>query len=381
MSKATRYDTAPIGKLTEDSTTGFLHVTDVPIARVGVFPYQKADGSIEMEAKLPQDLLADTTVESANNKAITNNHPNELVNAKNFKMYGKGFTADNAHSDGNNLRVDMTITDADLINAIKNGKQELSIGFMTEVVPQAGNYQGMQYDSMQRNIEINHVAVVERGRAGHSVRITGDSAVMTEQEKGGNKHMETTKVMLDGANITVAAEDADTVTQANSSQASLKQQLKAAQTKVKQLQAQIEKAGGSAADSKKAADSAQAKADALEATNKKLQAKIDSLNTDSIDKAVEAKLALVEQAKPLVGDSFDFKGKTDKDIKLAVIKKQDDSFDAKDKSDDYINAFYDSILSLSKQSGVVGITNHKDSDGTNLNSLQEARYHLNEPAK
>lgn len=381
MSKATRYDTAPIGKLTEDSTTGFLHVTDVPIARVGVFPYQKADGSIEMEAKLPQDLLADTTVESANNKAITNNHPHELVNAKNFKMYGKGFTADNAHSDGNNLRVDMTITDDDLINAIKNGKQELSIGFMTEVVPQAGNYQGMQYDSMQRNIEINHVAVVERGRAGHSVRITGDSAVMTEQEKGGNKHMETTKVMLDGANITVAAEDADTVTQANSSQASLKQQLKAAQTKVKQLQAQIEKAGGSAADSKKAADSAQAKADALEANNKKLQAKIDSLNTDSIDKAVEAKLALVEQAKPLVGDSFDFKGKTDKDIKLAVIKKQDDSFDAKDKSDDYINAFYDSILSLSKQSGVVGITNHKDSDDTNLHSLQEARYHLNEPAK
>lgn len=382
MSKATRYDTAPIGKLTEDSTTGFLHVTDVPIARVGVFPYQKADGSIEMEAKLPQDLLADATVESANNKAITNNHPNELVNAKNFKMYGKGFTADNAHSDGNNLRVDMTITDADLIGAIKNGKQELSIGFMTEVVPQAGNYQGMQYDSMQRNIEINHVAVVERGRAGHSVRITGDSAMMTDQKnKGGQKHMETTKVMLDGANITVAAEDADTATQANSSLASLKQQLAAEQAKVKDLQAQIEKAGGSAADNKKAADSAQAKADALDAENKKLKAQVEKFKGDSIDKLVESKMALLEQAKPLVGDSFDFKGKSSKDIKIAAIKAENDSFDVTDKSDDYINAYYDSILNLSKQSGVVGITQHKDTGKTNLKALQESRYHLNESTK
>lgn len=380
---ARRYDTAPIGKVVEDASTGFLHVNDVPIARVGVFPYQKADGSVEMEAKLPQDLLADSTIDSANSKAITNDHPSELVNAKNFKQYGKGFTADNAHSDGNNVRVDMTIVDPDLIKAIKDGKQELSIGFMTEVAPQPGDFQGMHYDSMQRNIEINHVAVVERGRAGHSVRITGDSAMMTDQKnKGGNKQMETTKVMLDGANVTIAAEDADTATKANSSLASLKQQFAAEQAKVKDLQAQIEKAGGSAADNKKAADSAQAKADALDAENKKLKAQVEKFKGDSIDKLVESKMALLEQAKPLVGDSFDFKGKSGKDIKIAAIKAQNDSFDETDKSDDYINAYYDSIVAEAKKSGVVGISAHKgDSADTKLKKLQMSRYHLNEPAK
>ena len=377
----TRYDTAPIGKVVEDADTGFLHVNDVPIARVGVFPYQKADGSIEMEAKLPQDLLADEAVSSANNKAVTDNHPSELVNTQNYAKYGKGITADNAHTDGDRVKVDMTITDPTLIKEIKDGKQELSIGFVTEVVPQSGSYQGMQYDSMQRNIQINHVAVVDRGRAGHSVRITGDSAIMTDKKelKGGKQHMETTKVMLDGANITVAAEDADTATKANSSIDSLKQQLAAAQAKVKDLQAQIERANGSASDNKKAADSAQAKADSLDATVKELQAKLDNFKGDSIDKLAEARVALIAQAKPFVGDSFDFKGKSDKDIKIAAIQAKNDGFDGKDKSDDYINAFYDSMLALSKQAGIVGFTNTNRGDGdANLTKLAESRYHLNE---
>ncbi|MGO2858843.1 MAG: DUF2213 domain-containing protein [Lactiplantibacillus plantarum] len=378
MSNVTRYDTAPIGKIVEDASTGFLHVNDVPIARVGVFPYQKADGSIEMEAKLPQDLLADETIQSANNKAITDNHPSELVTAGNYTKYGKGITADNAHTDGNRVRVDMTITDPTLIKEIKDGKQELSIGFITEVVPQSGNYQGMQYDSMQRNIQINHVAVVDRGRAGHSVRITGDSAIMTDDDpKGGKQSMETTKVMLDGANITVATEDADTATQANSSLASLKTQLAAAQAKVKDLQAQIEKANGSASDNKKAADSAQAKADALDATVKDLQSKLDNFKGDSIDKLAEARVALIKQATPFVGDSFDFNGKTDKDIKVAAIKAKNDSFDEKEKSDDYINAFYDSMLAIANKPGVVGFTGGHGDGADELKKLQEARYHLN----
>lgn len=168
----TRYDTAPINSLSVDSQTGFLHAKNVPIARVGVFPYMKADGSLTMEAKLPDELLNDSTVESANSKPVTDDHPNEAVTTNNTKKYMKGFTADNAHVDGDKLKVDMTITDSDLISEIQKGKQELSIGFQTDIAPVKGTYKGMAYDSVQRNIQINHVAVVRRGRAGHSVRLT-----------------------------------------------------------------------------------------------------------------------------------------------------------------------------------------------------------------
>lgn len=62
----------------------------------------------------------------------------------------KGFTADNAHVDNDTLKVDMTITDADLISEINKGKQELSIGFETEIVPKKGEYKGVAYDSVQK---------------------------------------------------------------------------------------------------------------------------------------------------------------------------------------------------------------------------------------
>lgn len=373
----TRYDTAPIGKVVEDSSTGFLHVKDVPIARVGVFPYQKADGSIEMEAKLPDDLLADTAIDSANNKAITDNHPTELVNRDNFSQYGKGITANNAHTDGNRIKVDMSITDPTLIQEIKDGKQELSIGFVTELVPQSGEYQGVKYDSMQRNIQINHVAVVDRGRAGSSIRITGDSAIMTDKE-GGNTNMDTTKVMLDGANITVAVSDADTVTSSNNSLASLKTQLAAAQAQVKDLQAKIEKAGGDVADSKKSADENKAKADSLEATNKELTAKLEKFKGDSIDTKVAERMELLTQAQPFVGDSYDFKGKTDRDIKVAAIQAKNDTFDGKDKSDDYVNAYYDSMVAQAQETGVVGYIGTHTDGADDLTKLQNSRYHMNE---
>lgn len=340
----TRFDTAQINRLTKDPNTGFLHAKDVPIARVGVFPYRTVDDDVVMEAKLPTELLSDSTVESANNKPITDGHPSELVTADNSKELMKGFTAENAHVDGDMVKVDMTITDADLIKEIGDGKEELSIGFKTEVVPVQGEYQGVHYDSVQKNIQINHVAVVDKGRAGHSVRITGDSAEMVIKDKG--ESMETTKVMLDGVNVTVAMADADQVAKSNTDLADLKKQLADAQAKVNELQDQIDKAQGKAdaADElKKKADEAQAKADAADKQIAELQGKLKSYEGDGLDKMIEAKLALEKDAKPFLGDSYDFKGKTDKDIKVAVIKAIDDGFDAKDKSNDYINAFFDAV--------------------------------------
>lgn len=341
---STRYDTALISKISKDPNTGFLHAKNVPIARVGVFPYRTVNGDVVMEAKLPTELLSDSTVESAKSKPITNDHPTQLVTADNSKELMKGFTAENAHVDGDMVKVDMTITDADLIKEIGDGKEELSIGFTTEVVPAQGEYQGVHYDSVQKNIQINHVAVVDKGRAGHSVRITGDSAEMVIKEKG--ESMETTKVMLDGANVTVAVSDADQVAKSNTDLASLKKQLADAQAKVKELQDQIEKVQGkadAAEELQKKADEAQAKADAADKQIEELQSKLKIYEGDGLDKMIEAKLALEKDAKPFLGDSYDFRGKTDKEIKIAVIKAIDDSFDAKDKSDDYINAFFDAV--------------------------------------
>lgn len=374
----TRYDTAPIDKVTQDAQTGFIHITDVPIARVGVFPYLKADNSVEMEAKLPTELLSDSTVSSADSKPVTNDHPSELVNQQNASKYMKGFTADNAHVDNDTLKVDMTITDADLISEINKGKQELSIGFETEIVPEKGDYKGVAYDSVQRNIQINHVAVVEHGRAGHSVRLIGDSAEMIEQQdvqkKG--KQMETTKVRLDGADVTVATGDADKIIKLDADNSEKEKKINNLKAQIKDLQDQLAKLQGDDEETKKNADKAQAKADAAE---KELAGLKEKYSGDAMDKAVGARIELINKVKPYVGDSYDFKGKAEKQLKLDAIKALDDSVDLTDKSDDYIDAYFDSMCKTNNSAHINGYKGPQlniNNDSSDIEKLRFDRYHL-----
>jgi hypothetical protein len=63
----------------------------------------------------------------------------------------------------------------DAIDGIESGKQrELSAGYHYKPDMTAGNFDGMRYDGVMRNIVFNHVALVEDGRAGPDV-IVGDS--------------------------------------------------------------------------------------------------------------------------------------------------------------------------------------------------------------
>ncbi len=372
----TRYDTAPINRITQDAQTGFVHITNVPIACVGVFPYMKADNSVEMEAKLPTELLSEGTVSSANSKPITDNHPDELVTQVNARNYMKGFTATNAHVENDKLKVDMTITDKSLIDEINKGKQELSIGFETEVVPKKGEYKGVAYDSVQRNIRINHVAVVEQGRAGHSVRLLGDSAEMVEQDahetKG--KQMETTKVRLDGADVTVATADADKIIKLDADNADKAKKIAELEAQIEEKKKELDELKGKSEEEKKNADEAQAKADAAE---KELDSLKKEYSGDAMQKAVNERLNLVGKVKPYLGDSYDFNGKTDKQLKLDTITALDSSIDLKDKSDDYINAYFDAALQAKNAPRVNGYGGSEvKSDKSVVEELRDRRYNF-----
>lgn len=372
----TRYDTAPINRITQDAQTGFVHITNVPIACVGVFPYMKADNSVEMEAKLPTELLSEGTVSSANSKPITDNHPDELVTQVNARNYMKGFTATNAHVENDKLKVDMTITDKSLIDEINKGKQELSIGFETEVVPKKGEYKGVAYDSVQRNIRINHVAVVEQGRAGHSVRLLGDSAEMIEQDthqkKG--KQMETTKVRLDGADVTVATVDADKIIKLDADNADKAKKIAELEAQIEEKKKELDELKGKSEEEKKNADEAQAEADAAE---KELDGLKKEYSGDAMQKAVNNRLNLVGKVKPYLGDSYDFNGKTDKQLKLDTITALDSSTDLKDKSDDYINAYFDAALQAKNAPRVNGYGGSEvKSDKSAVEELRDRRYNF-----
>lgn len=375
MPSVQRYDSVPIRDYHFDDQTGFLYVYRVPIAGAMVQKYVKSDGSEEMEAKLPEEILSDSTVSSANSKPVTDGH-HGLVTKDNSHDLMKGFTASNGHVEGNMLYNDITITDPNLISQIKNGsKRELSIGFETQMDPTSGTYNGAKYDAVQRNIRINHVAVVPKGRAGHEVRLIGDSAEAVEQvepsEEKGNQ-METRVVRADGQNITVAADDVEKITKLDADNSAKAKQIADLDAQIKKLQAEKAQLQGDADASAKKADEAQAKADSLEADNKKLQEEFDKYKADSVDK----KLELIDKVKSFVGDEYDYHGKSDRDMKIDAVKAiKGDSVDFTDKSDTYVQAAFDM---LEKPKQVLGYAGPEpEAKGDSADPIAKAYYDLN----
>lgn len=356
----TRFDSVPIRDFDIDEQTKFLNVRRVPIAQVMVQPYRRSDGSIEMEAKLPDQLLSDATVASANNKPVTNDHPDELVTSSNAQTYAKGFTTSNAHVEGNTLYNDITIMDSDLIDAIQNGKHELSIGFETKVVPEPGELNGIKYDSVQKDIRINHVAVVDRGRAGHNIRLLGDSAVAVGDYTNEGESMETTKVRVDGADVTVAVSDADKITKLDADNNAKAKEIDDLNAKIGKLTAERDSLKGEAR-------AAQDKADSVSKENEELKSKYEGdFFAEKVEKAMQDRLELIDTVKPYLADSYDFKGKDEKQLKLDAIKEKTGT-DLSDEPLAVIKGYFKRLKEESDKPVVAGISDNTTSTMTDSN--------------
>ncbi|MFK5708613.1 DUF2213 domain-containing protein [Lysinibacillus boronitolerans] len=326
--KLQRYDTSYI-KDYRETPEGYLTV-NVPITRPGVFPYQRQDGTVQMEAKLPDEIFSDRTIRSARSKPVTDGHPNEPVTIDNYQAYAKGMSHTDSRVEDFKLYISLTVTDKALIEKIHQGYNEISIGFLSDVVAESGTYNGDQYEYVQRNVEINHIAIVEKGRAGPEVAIRADSdAWQIDEKEGGNTKM--AKIKIEGTEYEV-----DPAVKAHIDALKAKEET----AKVK---------GDSV-------DALQGRYDALEVKlqNAELElanTKAKQVSADELDKKVEERVGLISTAKPLLGDSFDFTGKTDREIKEAVISTTKQDFKGDGKSDDYINAFFDATVEQVQSNG------------------------------
>lgn len=163
---------------------GFLICKDVPIARTGTQQYRGSEfgapvGDALYNVQRPEAEVFDrAAVASFEGKPVCDEHPEEDVTPDNYGRYMKGVCRDVRRGDGdlsNCLVADLVIYDADLINKIEAGKREISCGYDCLWNPTSDS----SYDQLE--IRGNHVAVVDRGRAGHKVAIR-DTAV---DKKGG----------------------------------------------------------------------------------------------------------------------------------------------------------------------------------------------------
>lgn len=171
---------------------GFLICKNVPIARVGTQEYLGEELGLEgyenvlvNVVRTEQEVFSHKTIASFEGKPFTDDHPEqeEFVTAENYKQYVKGHVTNVRRGQGDfsdKLLADIIVYDKTVIEEIENNqKREISCGYACDYnVDENG-------DVFQVNITGNHVALVDEGRAGHSVKILDHN----KQYKGVRKNM------------------------------------------------------------------------------------------------------------------------------------------------------------------------------------------------
>jgi len=165
------------------------------IARTGIQIYHgKECGRPEMEKVRvfrPQDaVFGNAAVKSYTHLPVTLDHPGVSVDSTNWKKYAVGETGEDVLRDGGTVRVPMMLRDATAIAAVKDGKNQISVGYSCDLEWVDGiTEDGQKYDAVQKNIQGNHVAIVSTARGGPELKF-GD--------RGDDVMAELKTLMIDG---------------------------------------------------------------------------------------------------------------------------------------------------------------------------------------
>jgi hypothetical protein len=285
----------------------------VPAAftRVGVLEYRQPNGSIRRELRPPEEAFSDAALASYKSAPVTLGHPPQglLKTPSDRSKHAVGHIEGQARVDGEFSAGEIVVWREDALSAIEGRTHDRgSVGVNIRLDETPGIWNGRPYDAVQRDITINHFALVTRERAtGSALRLDSGDAISVEFE-GTNmsqENKEIVKIRLDGVDVVYGSAE-----------------------HIKHFETALSTA-------KQGTDKAQARADSLEKELKEAtsQARIDAL--------VNARGELVATAREHCGPEFRTDGVSDRDIKIAVIQSVDKDFRADGKSDDYVSARYD----------------------------------------
>lgn len=300
-------------------------------------------------------VFSKAALETFSKLPITVDHPPVMVDATNWGDYAVGTTGDDVLRDGEFLKIGLKITDAAAVAAVQSGKRELSVGYTTMLVFEDGiAADGTPYQARQTDIRANHIAIVDRGRAGSEVRI-GDGAVWgarpladawtipaTEKEPV----MTTRTIMVDGLSVELTDKDAQIVQRAVDA---LARQVADANAATDAAKAAHDKAiADAAAESAKALAAKDAtiadKDKALAGKDAEIDAlKGQVLDAAALDKRVADRADLIAKAK-MVAPKVETTGLSDAAIRKAAVALALGDAAITGKADAYIDARFDILV-------------------------------------
>lgn len=371
-----RFDISSLDFMMEDNN-GFLKGDGI-VTRTGVFTYVNADGTLRRELRHPDDVLRIDSLKTMKMIPITNNHPADLVNPQNAQELTIGFVGENIRPDGSHVAAPVSITVGSAIEEVHAGKRQLSLGYTVDVIEEAGEYDGISYQYRQTNIRYNHLALVNKARAGDKAKLKfdgfnldeGDAILCTDEikdddnsSKNKQKPKQEVDVMsktsnfnIDGISYDAAPEVVNFINKLQSKHDTIEGELN---TKLDEVDKLNEKVTTLTAN--------------LDDANSKIKKLENTDHSESVNKAVKERVDIMQIAEKVVDTKKNnLDEMSNEEIMKAVIVSQDSDakFDGidEDQLSIYIKARYDSAVSVigkkkvNKQKQTVNNTNNSDSD-------------------
>lgn len=321
------------------TAAGYL-VANVKCARSGIQEYRASELGLDGDHTLrvwrsPDEVFSEASMSTYAAQPATDDHPSTLVDSSNWKDLSIGHIGNKVVRNGDFVEVPLILMDGAAIDKYKAGKAELSMGYLADwelldgVTPE-----GEKYDAVQRNLRMNHIALVDKGRAGSAVRI-GDSWSDDRKPKPIEKPaMDLKKIMVDG--LTVETTDAG-------------------EQAIRKLQGDITTSKTALTDATIAHDAAvkvisDESAEALAEKDVEIatkDAKIVELEKQvitgaALDAMVAARSTLIAKATSFAKDA-DFTGKSDTEIKAIAVDAKYGADFSKGRPDVAIDSLFDTL--------------------------------------
>lgn len=180
---------------------GYLRDSPV-VARTGVYTYLNPDKTVRREYRPPEEVFAENSLTTFSGKPITVGHPTGgKVTPETVRKLAIGSIISDGYQKefGNNeqyVGCDIVLfAPKDIGDA-----RELSLGYRCDVEETPGvTANGEHYDAIQRNIRINHLAVVKKARAGMKARLNCDGdECYSEDFREEKETLTMSKMRIDG---------------------------------------------------------------------------------------------------------------------------------------------------------------------------------------
>lgn len=302
------------------------------VTRTGVFKYINRDGTERYELRHPDDVFDQKSLDTLKLIPITNNHPTSSVNSDTASSVMVGMTGETVKIHEDRILSTLTVTDKKTVDVIKNGRQELSLGYKLNRVPEEGLYEGQRYTHRQTDIRYNHLALVDTARAGRSARINFDSAESDED-------IWVKDTLIDSQ---IEATNQNTIKNKTS-----EQEMEDSKELINKLEHENLKLKAEISSLKKSNNDS-----ASEVQIKELKAELKELkdiNLDSIvDEMFKSRLDIYKKAVKVVNlDSEKFSNldsMSDRDVMEKVIKEFDSSANFDGQDDSYVKGRFDSVV-------------------------------------